>query len=305
MVFDAYEWSKKIIKEDLKLISTIRNDRQITSPGDIWSLKKFFITKYCIDDFVSIFKKFFKNYYYFDTHCGTGLIKFNEQLLKDTRFSRSCLISLTHPTKFTKYFLFDNNEEFIHTLSNRIEKLNNNILDVEFSIEKKEFSDSVNIIQNYNNANSGFLVIIDPVEFKEIHWNLMEKILHVKTTDIIFSFMTHAMARNRSISELNNNYGKLFTSFFGNEDWIDALTGEDLMILYVNKLKRYKKFVYRIPVYQTGKQINYHILIATNSNGANNVIKDAQKITQVNNKLLIDALKVVTGIQTEINDYFE
>jgi len=34
-----------------------------------------------------------------------------------------------------------------------------------------------------------FLIIIDPIGFKEIKWNLMEKLLNIDSADIIFTFM--------------------------------------------------------------------------------------------------------------------
>ncbi|KAF6247510.1 hypothetical protein C6990_03380 [Nitrosopumilus sp. b3] len=305
--FDPYEWAKERLEKLISKIETIKKDGLKTSPGDVWSIKKFFVIDYCIGGFVPIFKKWFRQFYYVDTHCGSGIIKFKERELEDERFPGSALVSLFKPDEksFTKYFLFDDEEESINALTKRISTLSDSIGSKSIIAEKKEFSDSITKIQELNNRGIAFLVVVDPIGFREIKWNLMEQLLNVDTADVIFTFMTHVIARHRSNCTLDNSYGKSLTEFYGDESWEESTKGEELMKIYRNKIQTIKKHVYDIPVFQSGNQIAYHIIIATNSDGARNIVESARKITQVQTKMIDGGLKVVTNKRTEITDFFE
>lgn len=76
------------------------------------------------------------------------------------------------------------------------------------------------------------------------------------------------------------------------------------MKIYRNKISKFKIFVYDIPVFQSGNQIGYHIIIATNSKGAGNIVDSARKITKVKTEMIGGGIKVVTNKAHEISEYF-
>lgn len=80
MVFDPYPWAKKRITTLVEKIKGIKNDTPKTSPGNIWSIKKILVLDYYIAGFVKIIRNHpkFDRWFFVDTHCGTGLIKFEE-----------------------------------------------------------------------------------------------------------------------------------------------------------------------------------------------------------------------------------
>lgn len=306
MTFDPYEWAKDRVDRLISKIETIKRDGSKLSPGDVWSIKKFLIIDYCIGGFVPIFKKYFQKFYYVDTHCGTGLIKFSESELKDERFPGSALVSVlkSNEKSFSEYFLFDEDRESITVLNTRISKLTSLIGSKTITVDKKEFSESVKKIEELNGFKKAFLVVIDPIGFKEIKWELMKKVLAIDTADIIFTFMTHVIARHRSNCTLDNSYGKSLSEFYGDDSWEQTTKGEELMKMYMDKISALKKFVYDIPVYQSGNQIGYHIIIATNSKGAGNIVDSARKITKVKTEMIGGGIKVVTNKTHEINEWF-
>ncbi len=160
------------------------------------------------------------------------------------------------------------------------------------------------MIEDLNGFKKAFLVVIDPIGFKEIKWDLMQRVLTIDTTDVIFTFMTHVVARHRSNCTLDNSYGKSLSEFYGDSSWESTTKGEELMIIYKNKIGKLKKFVYDIPVFQSGNQIGYHIIIATNSKGAGNIIDSARKITKVKTEMIGGGIKVVTNKTHEISEFF-
>ena len=76
---DPYDWSKRKIEFLVDKINPIKDDKMKTSPGQIWSIKKLLVLDYCIQGFVVIFRKYFEKWVYVYTHCGTGLIGFEEE----------------------------------------------------------------------------------------------------------------------------------------------------------------------------------------------------------------------------------
>ena len=306
MSFDPYDWAKDRLDRLMPKIDIIKKDGLKLSPGDVWSIKKFMVIDYCIGGFVPIFKQYFKKFYYVDTHCGTGLIKFSESELTGERFPGSALVSLlkSDEKSFSEYFLFDEDEESINALKNRISKLGTDIGSKSIKIKKKEFVESVREIQSLDGFHRAFLIVIDPIGFKEIKWILMEKLLNIDTADIIFTFMTHVIARHRSNCTLDNTYGKSLTEFYGDDAWGKVTTGEDLMKIYKNKINDFKKYVYDIPVFQSGNKIGYHLIIASNSKGAANIIESARKIMKVKTEMIDGGIKVVTNKTSEISDFF-
>lgn len=306
MSFDPYDWAKDRLDKLISKINTIKNDGLKLSPGDIWSIKKFLVIDYCIGGFVPIFRKYFKKFYYIDTHCGTGLIKFSEPELENERFPGSALVGLFKNTDktFSEYHLFDDDNESINVLKNRIKRLEDEIGSKKITVSKQEFAESVKTIQNLNGFQKAFLVVIDPIGFKEIKWELMKKILSIDTADIIFTFMTHVVARHRSNSTLDNSYGESLSEFYGDNSWQEATKGEELMKIYRNKIQKFKTYVYDIPVFQSGNQVGYHIIIASKSRGAGNIIESARKIMKVKTEMIGGGIRVVTNKAHEITEFF-
>ncbi len=127
MVFDPYPWAKERISLLVNQVNTIKTDSLKTSPGQIWSIKKLLILDYYISSYVKIMRNQpkFDSWCYVDTHCGTGLIDFEESDLKDEIFPGSPIIaSLRNPkSPFTEYFMSDIDEESVKTLKQRLVNL--------------------------------------------------------------------------------------------------------------------------------------------------------------------------------------
>ena len=305
MSFDPYDWSKTKLDEFIKKIAKIKDDKLITSPGDIWSIKKFFVLDYCIGGFVPIFRNHFKNWYYVDTHCGTGLIGFKEKELCDERFPGSPLVSAfkAKDYHFSKYFFSDSEKETTDALKKRLDILKSEIPNCSYDLVTRDFSKTVEFVKQFKGWN-GFFLVIDPIGFKEIKWDLMKSLLEIKTADIFFTFMTHVIARHRSNVESGNTFEESLVQFYGNKKWLSYTEGNDLMELYKRQIGDFRKHVFDIPVYQSGKQVTYHIIIATNSSGAANIVESARKLTQVKTEMINGGLKVVSGKRDDLTKWF-
>ena len=115
---DPYSWSKNRIK---LLYNEVRqwNDTDVLTPNHgIWSVRKLIALRLLrITFFVKIMRRNFKRYIYVDPFAGSGLIEVNGKL-----FPGSPLIPLLRFDEypFDKYYLSDNDTEFISALHKRI-----------------------------------------------------------------------------------------------------------------------------------------------------------------------------------------
>ena len=181
--------------------------------------------------------------------------------------------------------------------------LESDILNCSYDLVTRDFSKTVEFVKQFKGRN-GFFIVIDPIGFKEIKWDLMKSLLEIKTADIFFTFMTHVIARHRSNVEDGNAFEESLVQFYGNKKWLSYTEGNDLMELYKRQIGEFRKHVFNIPVYQSGKQITYHILIATNSLGAGNIVESARKLTRVKTEMINGGLKVVTGKRDDLTKWF-
>ena len=301
------DWTKQKLSEILDKTKAIRNDGLKPSPGDIWSIKKIMILDYLIDGFQPIFNKWFKNFYYVDTHCGSGLIAFKQRILKEERFPGSAIISaLRNPTKpFTDYFFSDIDSESISALNNRLKDLGAEVGKRSYVAEERDFDSTVKLIESYVKYGNAFFVFVDPTGFTEIHWSLMKRLLSVRTADIVFTFMTHVVARHRANVKPGNKFDNSLNVFYGNCEWRTLTKGFELMTLYRKQIEKYKDYVYDIPFFQKGKVLSYNILVATNSKGASNIIESARKIANVKTETIDGCFKVVTKKIGDLTPWLE
>lgn len=305
--FDPYDWSKKRINTLVNKISIIKNDGLSVSPGAIWSLKKLLFLDYYVRAFVTIIRKNdFKNWYYVDTHSGTGLIGFEEDLVNE-RFPGSPLVSAFRSPdyRFTHYFFSDVEEASILALKERLQAIRPLTNEIDYTVQTMDFKKTVEFVESKKQFGNAYLIFVDPTGYSEIKWELMKKLLSIGTADIVFTFMTYSVALNKENAHENAAAEQSFNEFFGNMDWKKCEDGNTLVELYCSQMSQFKKYVHVIPVFQTGERKLYDLIIATNSKGGSNVIDDARRIMEVTTtELFRDALKVITGKATDITQFF-
>lgn len=304
---DPYEWAKQRITKIVEKISPIKNDGLVPSFGQVWSIKKLLALDYYISATHVIYKKYFDNWYYVDTHCGSGLIGFEEDMLKDEKFAGSPLIVTLNNGKkpFSDYFISDISQESIDALVQRMKVLKPSIGNRTYNPVCRSFEDSVKEIQKYVREGNMLLIFVDPKGYKEIKWNLMRDLLSINRADIFITLMSYSLALNRPHAKPNSEAEKNFNELFGNEEWKNANNQQELVETYLNQIRKYKKFVYTIPVFKTGENKLYDLIFATNNGGAKNIIDDTKGILDVvTTELIESALKVATNKKKDLSEWF-
>jgi three-Cys-motif partner protein len=302
---DPYEWSKTRIKALYSNVAGWEDDVfDDTAKHDIWSIKKLIALSYYIGPFVKIMRKNdFKRLSYVDPFSGSGLIR----LMKKYRFPGSPLIPLSRfsESPFDDYLLSDINTDYVSILQKRVNRICEGRA-VNVSVSQNSCAESVRKVFSGTKPASwksqGYLVFLDSYGF-EVDWNSMQRILSSGPVDVIFTFMTWAVTWNKEIEKSEAKLNK----FFGDTKWRNLNTGDDLLSYYRSKIEslgylpKYK--TYSIDVLQDGGR-KYHLILASQSEGAGNVFSDLQnRVKAIDLKMLRDAFSVAVGDQKDLDSY--
>lgn len=150
-----------------------------------------------------------------------------------------------------------------------------------------------------------FLIFVDPKGYKDIKWTLIRELLSINKADIFITLMSYSLPLNIPHAKPNTKAEKNFNELFGNEEWKNANNQQELVEIYLNQIRKYKKYVYTIPVYKTRQDKLYDLIFATNNGGAKNIIDDTKGILDVvTTELIESALKVATNKKKDLSEWF-
>ncbi len=227
-----------------------------------WTGIKLSILAYYLDVYTIIAKKYFNQICYVDTFAGSGIVKIhegNESLL----LYGSPLLSILVPRqekKFDRYVFIELDYLKSAILRKAIDALAEwGIVDstkVTIITGDMNYVDYSYLLRNCRHS----LVFVDP-EGTEPKWSTINKLLDLNI-DLLFNFMTSGIRRiwgnwrNGRFSSVN-----ALDEFYGDDSWKKASNDEDLLNIYIDKLRSKRDIV--IPIKVMGSHaFYYHILLA-------------------------------------------
>lgn len=305
---DPYQWTKERISYLIEKIELVKNDGDVISAGKIWSIKKLLALDYYIASTHAIFKKNFDYWYYVDTHCGSGVIGFEEdELLKLERFPGSPLIAAlrNEHNPFSDYFFSDIDKDTISVLNSRLKKLKDHVGNRDYSPVVKSFSNTAQEIKSNESWGKIFLVFIDPTGYSDLQWNDVKKLLSIDKADVFITFMSYSIALNRPHARLGTEYEKTFDSVFGTSKWRGCSNQTELLELYLTQIKTLKEYVEVIPIFRAGENKLYDLIFASsNPKGAGSIMGYIKKImNNVTTEIIESAMKVVTKKELDLDKW--
>ena len=298
-----YQWAKNRIELLYRNVKELNDTGVTTAKLDVWSIKKLLALDYYVEPFVDIMhSKEFKEWYYIDPFCGSGLLRIKKHL-----FPGSPLVALFHTDNkpFSKYYLSDENAKYTYELKARIERILKS-KNMKVQIENKKFSYMVEELFSGSRPSHwkdiGYLAFLDPYGL-DVDWKSMERILRSGPVDIIFTFMTWAIVWNR-----NNQLAEgSITRYFGDSNWKYLKTQDDFVNHYCNKIHQFgyqnKYMTFTIDITVEGGR-RYDLILATQSVGGArvlNYLKDA--VSCVTTQTIDDAFSVTVGDKTDLDSY--
>jgi len=298
------------IAEARRNVAHLRGDGLKRSTGDIWSIKKLLLLDYYLPSFKLICspKYNFKEWYYVDPFCGSGLFDFTDKSLKNEVYAGSALIGAINASKhdYTNCILSDTNKENIDALNRRIGASGIQLNSRTYQAQERGFEDTVNMVLRTKRFGMAMLIFVDPDGYVPIKWQLMERLVKEVGIDVIFNFMTYTIALNASASKTNHTHEKNLNEFFGDVMWKQHLTtmnknnlGSKLLLYYISKIQIASgKNVIPIGVHrEKGKKL-YDLLVITRSGAGTKVIQTAKKIMdKATTESIHREFKVQSGIQ--------
>jgi len=310
MVTNYHQWCKDHVGYLYEKIQVLKNDGLLISPGNVWSIKKLLFLDYYIAGFVTIIrspKSKFNKLFFVDTHCGSGLIKL-EDALEGEIFPGSPIVAALRADKhpFTDYLFSDNDEASVNVLSKRLKANKAFVGKRDYHPQIMDFNDAVDNAMKKKEWGTAFLFFIDSIGYKEIKWSSMQKIINIDTADIIFTFMTYTIERNRPIADDNATTAETFDNFFGGPEWREFKTGEELLGLYRRKLESTGKKSYVIQVFKKGENKLYDIIFVSRSTGAANIVDSVTNVLKyVDTELIHGIFEIVSKKTRPITDFMK
>ena len=305
---DPYKWTKCRIEHLLGRIKPLRGDQGPVSPGDMWSVKKTLVLDYYLGASQPIFRKHFNEWYYVDTHCGSGMFKVEQaDAHSSTLFPGSPLIALLRPDDkhYTKYLLSDSDGAAIDALRGRLSKLG---VTTGNSCETavRDFSETSKLVKRMEKWGRAFVVNVDPAGFK-LAWSDLERILSVDKADVFVTFMSYGIRLGTPHAQ-NADHGMAatFDSVFGSDEW-KKCNNNDLTELYVQQIRTKKEYVEKLPVFATRGPEIYHLIFASNNKGgAGRIIDYTKKIADgVSTAMIAAAMGVATNKSQDLDRYMD
>ena len=300
MVQDPYEWAKRRIGYLLGQIGPLRNDQGPISPGGTWSVKKTLVLDYYLRASQPIFKNHFKEWYYIDTHCGSGLFQTGQGSNNvGTAFPGSPLIAAlnSRDKPFTRYFLSDVDKGAVAALRKRMKKLGMNDSTL-YQTSVRKFARTSWLFKQMEGWNKAFVVNVDPAGFADLAWSDLERILSIRKADVFVTFMSYAVGLGRPHAQSMDDGGMAdtFDHVFGSSSWKDCRHNDDLINLYMRQIKSKKAYTEKLPVFGSRGPAIYQLIFASdNKRGAGRIIDYTKKIAdQVSTEMINNAMGVVT-----------
>jgi len=214
----------------------------------------------------------------------------------------AALRSIDHD--FTRYVVSDADPDSISVLKDRLLYMSRNKGTKFFTPITREFRETISYIEAQKKFGTSFLIFVDPVGFVDIKWEDMKRLCGIDRGDVFFTFMTYSVAINKAKTAPGTTSEQSFDDFYGNHEWVGDKTGDELLSRYVKQLQKLKKFVYTIPVYRTGTNKLYDIIIATDSSGGSHIIESIKKILdKTTTELLNSAFEVAADKRKDLTEW--
>jgi len=195
----------------------------------------------------------FKNIWYLDLLAGPGT-NYVKTGAKGEVIAGSPFIAY-HFAKdlFTKYVFIEADKERKEALERRVSVLKIPNVDI-YHGDCNEVIDRLDL-----SSADHYLAFID-CEGVDIRWSPTMLKLLKNPGDLLITFQTKELTRTLGRASKGYKDAKVLTDFIGDDRWRKAKTGEELLFLYMDRLKEYRTYVNSIKI--ECKKFRYDLVLA-------------------------------------------
>jgi len=295
------EWLRKQLEKLKMYTDELCKASNVHYEVHAWTPLKLITLMYWVDIYTRIIskqKKYAENYWYLDLLAGSGTNFIKEV---NTVVIGSPFIAILLAQKpFTRYVFIELDHEKAKALRKRVEFLKKRGLIHDKVLVYED--DCNNIIQELPiEKASHFLAFID-CEGLDVNWNTYERLLE-KRGDLIIVFQTQSL--NRTLGRAKHHLGdeRKMTMFMGDESWREACNAEELLNIFMNKLREYRSYVDCVRI---RGRYRYDIILACKQGpytSAWEYLKERYlSLTDKDAKL---ALRILRGELKALDEFFE
>lgn len=312
MVLKGMPWLKKQIKgieetnskfsNEIKIIREIKPE--VFNESEHWTPLKLAFLNFTLDVCAIVAKNKFEKKNYIDLFSGSGINKTRGKY-DDYLIGSPFIALLNHKEKFTKFFFCETNIDYFEALSERINALGFDNINLSPEDCNDELPDILNAL-NKEEKNYNFF-FIDPYNL-EFSWESMKKILNIRS-DILFTFMPRAIWRTIATNKATGHGHKALKRVFGNNSWENATCEEDLIKIYQeNILKERNDAVILDTQIKSKGGFTYNLIFITHKTKGNNPwlnpIRNAKEEIEKHSDVAIKSLlSIIKKRQMTLENY--
>lgn len=309
-----YDWLKKhlekLISLDSALEKFLENNCTLFNEYGAWTALKLIFLTYVIDIYTTIISKqpWCKNMVYIDFLAGAGVTKIRET---GDKISGSPLIALILPkSSFNTIFLCETDSDKVRTLKKGFENLKNAGLykesDTKIELIQEDCKKAIDHILSGLKGGSHFLAFIDCQGGFELNWEMLQKLLDANG-DIVINFQTtqiwRVIAKAKYGGKGSQKLGELLDGFFGDDSWKKMNGEEDLLNVYIDKIKNCDKLTENVKIRRDGAgRFWYHLIFITSPTKTGSpwfkgVTAGRDQIEKYGSKAVKEMLDIIKGRQ--------
>lgn len=234
--------------------------------GNLKTVAKLLILEWYLEQYVNIMEKNWDEYWYVDTHAGTGRTECDNGKLVDGSAIR---VIESYGDKFDRFYFYELNEDHFRTL---VETLSNRFgLDFEviqtpegsllarndkpyIRILQKDSNEGVSWLTENARSDTHWFTFVDPKGLT-VKKSTLDSLIERGNMDILINYQTSGVMRNAAESA-THAHGAV-TRTLGDDDWPTDGSGDDYVSLYKEALEQNQDWEVRTKNMQDPRDPSY------------------------------------------------
>ncbi len=304
------DWLQEKIKLLVNASEKLKNiSSDIHYTGHAWSVVKLLILGGWSYVYTTIISNYWKHgYWYIDLLSGPGTSIVKER--RDVVIGSPFVPHFFAKREYTKYIFIEKKNIYYEALSKRAKVILNDKA-VVYHGDSNKISPIVAQMAFKNKIH--FLAFIDN-EGLDIKWSTIASLLKTRC-DILINFPTSEIKRVKGAALKDDKVGRrnaeALTKFYGGEEWKSARNTDDLLKIYMYKIRKHYREIWGKEPYVSSirvgaKQFYYDMVLITKMGPyvkAWEYLHDKFKEMQKNTDLVVYSLDFLTG-RTKSIDWF-
>ena len=237
----TFEWLKGKIAKLKEFTDRLVEASGVHYEAHTWTALKLIALMWWVDVYTRIIPKYRRAYWYVDLLAGSGTNYIKET--GDVIIGSPFIAYFFARESFKRYVFMEKDRNRASALMRRISHIGiSDLTDVYVG-------DCNELITRINLDNADHILVFIDCEGLDVAWDTVMRLLEKRSwSDIIIVFQTQALQRTLGRALKGFPDEKTLTKFMGDERWREAESIDELLQLYMNRLREFRGYVESIRV---------------------------------------------------------